>query len=174
MNTCFFILFGKPGAGKSYAADVLEKHFGFVIHDGDEDIPDDMRKALYHKQQITDSMRADFLENMISSVHQITHNKQQGTTNYLFAVHQTLLKEFMRKTFMKEFPDAKFLLIECDDNIREMRYVKRAYFNLGIEYLRHMTRLFEEPRIPHLVIDNNTEGPEEIKKQLQNIIRGNP
>jgi len=46
---------------------------------------------------------------------------------------------------------AQFILVESNDAIREKRYMKRVYFNLGIDYLREMTKLFEAPRIRMLL-----------------------
>jgi gluconate kinase len=163
MSTRFLIVFGKPGAGKSYIADILREAFGYTAHDGDNDIPADMKQALMEKLTITDDMRRRFLENMIASA-RILSNKHDN-----LVVHQTLLKEFMRQQFLNDFPFAQCILVECNDKIREDRYMKREYFNLGLPYLRHMTKLFEAPRIPHLTIYNNKEGTGKIEK----FIRGN-
>jgi gluconate kinase len=165
MDNRLLVIFGKPGAGKSYIANVLRDMFGYVIHDGDDDLPADMKQALKEKLPITDDMRKQFIENIITStsILSVKHSN--------LAIHQTFLKEFMRKQFMQEFPHATFILVQCDDAIRETRYVKRRYFNLGLTYLRYMTKLFEAPHIPHAIIyNNNKEGTSEITKQLQKNI----
>ena len=163
MNKQIFIVFGKPGAGKSYIADILEKSFGYFSFNGDDAIPTDMREQLFKRGVITDEMRKQFLENMVAAIKKLSlqHDK--------LVAHQTFLKEFMRKQILSTLPDATFLLVETADSIRENRYMKRKYFNLGLAYLRRMTDLFEPISIPHEVIFNNKEGPQEIIKQLQKI-----
>jgi shikimate kinase len=32
------VLFGLPGTGKTYVGKILEKDFGFFLHDGDTDL----------------------------------------------------------------------------------------------------------------------------------------
>ncbi|MBI5619487.1 AAA family ATPase [Candidatus Gottesmanbacteria bacterium] len=153
------VIFGLPGAGKSYVADVLGKKFGYFVYDGDRDIPQYMRDALLNKQMITDAMRRDFLARMIASVSKLAQ------THHKFAVHQTFIKEFMRKKFLEAFPHAQFILVESSNDIREKRYMKRKYFNLGLAYLRHMSELFEKPSISHYVICNNEDGSGKIMQQ---------
>jgi gluconate kinase len=163
MNTVIVVIFGKPGAGKSYVADILRDTFSYTIHDGDEDLPDDMKLALNKKMPITDAMRKRFIQNIIASTKILVIKFPK------LVIHQTFLKEFMRDQFLEHFPDARFILVESDDAIRETRYMKRKYFNLGLPYLRIMTQLFEAPQIPHLTIYNNKEGTLEIER----FIRGN-
>ncbi|MEK7129945.1 MAG: AAA family ATPase [Patescibacteria group bacterium] len=164
VDRSLLVIFGLPGAGKTYAADVLGKKFGYFIYDGDTDIPEYMRDALLNKAIITDAMRREFLTRMIASITKLTQ------THHKLAVHQTLIKEFMRKEFLDAFPHAQFLLVETDDVIREQRYMKRDYFNLGLPYLRHMSNLFEQPEIPHIIIENGTDGEKAILAQLKNVL----
>lgn len=167
MSQRLLIIFGKPGAGKSFVADVTEHTFDFFTYNGDTDIPPDMKDALFQKQEITDTMREQFLDNMIASVASLSK------THDNLMVHQTFIKEFMRKKVLDTFPYAKFILVEADDAIREKRYMKRKYFNLGLPYLHRMTNLFEPVQIPHSIIKNNDEGATHITEQLDKIIRGN-
>jgi gluconate kinase len=165
MKNHLLIVFGKPGAGKSYIAEILARSFGYVARDGDDDIPPSMKRALMKKAEITDGMRRQFLANMIASVKLLSRKHSK------LLLHQTLLKEYMREAIHKAFPFARFILVETDDDIREQRYLKRKYFNLGLEYLRHMSALFDPVNQPHTVILNNEDGVEGIRKQL---IRDNP
>jgi gluconate kinase len=163
MKSNLLIVFGKPGAGKSYVAEILEKQFGYFSYNGDDGLPQDMKDALFRKIHITDEMRRRFLENMVAEIKKLSrqHNK--------LVVHQTFLKENMRKKILNEFPNAWFVLVECNDNIREKRYMERKYFNLGLPYLRKMTNLFEPVHIPHGVLYNNIEG----LKNIEQFIRDN-
>jgi gluconate kinase len=165
MDVTLLVVFGKPGVGKSFVASILHNTFGYSIHDGDENLPADMKLALQKKIVITADMRKQFLENIIASTKKLFMNHQK------LVIHQTFLKEFMRVQFLEHFQNAQLILVECDDAIRERRYMKRKYFNLGLPYLRHMTKLFEAPHIPHARIYNNKEGPLEIERQLASIVQ---
>jgi gluconate kinase len=163
MNKSVIIVFGKPGAGKSYIAEILAGHFGYTRYSGDDAIPPDMNEALLQKAEISDDMRKRFLDNMITTI------KKLSTKHEKLVVDQAFIKEFMRTKLLAEVPSAKFILVECDDALREKRYMERKYFNLGLPYLRLMTNLFEPVHIPHTVIYNDKEGTKDIIKQLQNI-----
>jgi gluconate kinase len=158
------VVFGLPGAGKTFVSGILEKKFGYFSYNGDDALPPIMREALFSKETITDGMRRDFVESMIENVKTIT--AQHDTV----VVHQTFLKEYMRKQILQNFPDAIFLLVQTKDSIREYRYEQRAYFNLGIDYLRHMSSLFDQPAVPHFVIDNTKTGPNAVEEQLKQIL----
>ena len=160
MNELLFV-FGLPGAGKSYVAEILKNDFGYSIHNGDEDLPEAMKTALFQKSEITDQMRHEFVQRMIKHMKELTPLHQK------LAMHQTLLKEFMRESLVQAFPHAKFILVQCETEIRETRYQQREYFNLGIPYLRIMSDLFEPPLIPHIVIENSSLGIEDTRNQLQ-------
>src|SRR5690606_4548719 len=54
------VLFGIPGAGKTYVGRVLAADFGFHFRDVDQDLPDEMREAIVNKQPVTDAMRDAF------------------------------------------------------------------------------------------------------------------
>src|SRR5260221_5055291 len=44
--TVLVILFGLPGAGKSFVGEILRAEFGFEFHEADNDIPDDYRQLV--------------------------------------------------------------------------------------------------------------------------------
>lgn len=157
------VVFGKPGAGKSYVAHIFSETFGYYCHDGDSDLPQHMRDALFRKEQITDGMRKEFTASMIASMQKLSKKYEK------LVVHQTFLKEYMRTQFQHAFPHAKFLLVETPDAIREKRYMNRTYFNLGLAYLRHMSNLFEPPTTPHTIILNSTSGSGSVIDQLASI-----
>jgi gluconate kinase len=164
MTNTLLVVFGKPGAGKSFVANILSDSFEYHCHDGDTDLPKAMREALFRKEIITDAMRKEFITNMIASIQKLSKKHKK------IVVHQTFLKEYMRKQFLSAFPDAKFLLIESRDDIRENRYMKRNYFNLGLPYLRHMTHLFEKVTIPHVIIKNDTEGTRDLLEVILELL----
>ena len=164
MMNKLIVVFGLPGAGKSYVATIIEKSFGYVPYNGDDDLPKLMKQALYEKKIITDDMRREFITNMVASVKNLMQKKKD------VVVHQAFIKEFMRKQLLDAIPTTTFILVQTDDAIREKRYMKRTYFNLGLPYLRHMSALFEPVSIPYVTIYNNKEGNSEIVHQLEHIL----
>ena len=162
------ILFGLPGAGKTYVGKVLRDEFGYFLYNADRNLPRVMRQTLYRRAPISNSMRDTFFANILKYVVSLTKNYTK------VAVAQTFLKERYRKTLLKQFPYALFLLITADTPIRESRYQKRNYFNLGLAYLRSMSAGFEEPSIPHTTIVNNTQGKGKIREQLHNVLDDAP
>ncbi len=165
MNNAILIVFGLPGVGKSYVAKILADSFGYFPYDGDDALPKDMKQALFRKESITDQMRKNFIANMIESTQQLAKKQNK------LVVHQTFLKEFMRRQVIDALPQAKLILVKSNNATREQRYMKRTYFNLGLEYLRHMSSLFEPVRTVHDTLYNNKEGNREITMQLKQILK---
>lgn len=163
MSELLFI-FGLPGVGKSYVADILNQEFGYFIHNGDDDLPMEMKAALFQKSTITDHMRHEFVQQMIQ------HIKKLIPLHPKIAIHQTLVKEFMREALIQAFPHAKFILVQCETEIRETRYQERKYFNLGLPYLRKMSDLFDPPKIPFTTLINQSAGSDTISKNLQKLL----
>lgn len=154
------VLFGLPGAGKTFVGKILQTDFGYTLYNADRSLPRDMRFALFQKKIISENMRGRFFRNIILKVRTLTRQHSK------LVIVQTFLKDAYRKQFLQKFPDAKFLLIKAKEKTREERYVKRSYFNLGLPYLRHMSQLFEKPGAKHAIITNNEEGKAHIRQQL--------
>ena len=162
-----FILFGLPGAGKTYVGKVFQEDFNYTYHDADDDLPPEMQKALIAQTAITDSMRDKFFQNIVKTIKQL----RKKYSNIVIA--QTFIKEKYRKWILYEFHDAQFILIQTETRIRESRLIKRIDHPLDMEYARQMCRNFDEPEISYQTIDNNTEGTGNIKKQLEELFREN-
>ncbi len=160
MNKQLLILFGLPGAGKSYVGEIINNHYGYFLYDGDKEIPLEMKKALLERKPVSEKMRQKFQERIFKKI--IELNKRHNKLVFM----QALLKDDLRQKIHQTFPQAKFFLIKCPDEIREARYIKRNEFNLGLSYLRKTSVLFEEPTIPYTQINNKKNGSEEIIKQL--------
>jgi gluconate kinase len=158
-----WVAFGLPGAGKTYAARVFEA-FGFKMHDGDDDLPDDMRAAIAASQPINDSMRNLFFSQIIASAQRLWPDYPQ------LVIAQTFIKEKYRQRFLEHFPAAHFVLVEADLAVRERRLTHRTHQALDPDYVRKMDRIFEPPRIPHQVISNNEDGDVHLKRQIANLL----
>jgi gluconate kinase len=162
-QSALFVAFGLPGAGKTYVARAFEQ-FGFAMHDGDDDLPDNMRAAIAASQPIDDTMRDAFFARIIASTGRLLPDYPN------LVVAQTFIKEKYRRVFLDHFPVAHFLLVEAEIPVRERRLAHRTHQALDPDYVRKMDAIFEPPRIPHRVILNNQDGDTHIKTQLAAIL----
>lgn len=158
-----FIIFGLPGAGKSYLGTILQKTFGLFHYDGDDALPINMKRTLIKGERITDRQRVIFSNKLIQQVKKIAQQQKD------IAVSQTFIKEQYRLRFAKHFPNTTFLLIRTDTLIREKRLAKRKTFPLEKEYQDAMSLMFEPPGIPHIIIDNNASGKKILVAQMKTI-----
>ena len=85
-------------------------------------------------------------------------------------VAQTYIKEKYRKLLLEQFIEAQFILINTEDTIREKRLASRKIFPLDNKYAKKMCQLFDTPTIDHLIITNNSNGEEQVKKQITSIL----
>lgn len=158
------IVFGLPGTGKTYIGKIIKKEFGFFFYDGDTDLTPEMKKALQKKITFTNIMRNMYFRKLLKTVTKLNkHHK-----NIVLA--QTFIKEKYRLRFLKQFPDIKFILIQTNSALREMRLVQRIKLPLDKEYARRMCINFEEPHIEYEKINNDTDGEKSIIQQLKTII----
>jgi len=158
------VLFGLPGAGKTYIGNILKENFEFFLYNGDNDLPKRMRKALVSKEAISDTMRDEFFKRLIARV------KKLYAKYTKLAVAQTFIKEKYRLQFSRQFPDARFLLIESNADIRRERLKKRKVgFTLNLEYAESMEKIFESPKINHAVLVNEKDSKEELLRQIKKL-----
>ena len=160
-----FIIFGYPGVGKTFVGKILEESFGFYLYHADEDVPAKMKIALAKKEKITEMMRDEFFQAILHHMDSLVHEHKN------IAISQTFIKEKYRKWILEKFPDVKFVYITALNNVREMRLKERA--DLDLDYARQMVENFDEPKIPHISVNNSADGKESIKKQLEKIIKDN-
>lgn len=162
-NAAIFVTFGLPGAGKSYAARQFAG-YGFFYHDGDDDLPDEMREAIAASQPIDDRMRDAFFARISASTARLRVDYPR------LVVAQTFIKEKYRRQFLDAFPTAHFVLVTAADAVRERRLAERPYMPLQPEYVRRMNALFEPPRIPHTVMHNDADGTAHLRAQIEALL----
>ncbi|MBN8620996.1 MAG: AAA family ATPase, partial [Anaerolineae bacterium] len=158
------VTFGLPGAGKTYAAKLFEP-FGFKMHDGDDDLPEDMREAINTQQPVNDEMRDRFFRRIIAHVGELVMVYPK------VVVAQTFLKEKYRLQFLEQFPQAQFVLVVADERVREDRLVRRTNQPLEPNYTRRMVEMFERPNIPHQVIVNDSDGADDLLGQIEAVVQ---
>ena len=158
------VLFGLPGSGKSFAGNVLKKYFNYYHYDGDADLPGDMKKAIRTQNVITDSMRDSFFQEIIENMKRLKSKHEN------IVVTQTFIKEKYRQLFLREFPQARFILAQTNSVLREARLKQRKNYPLDLEYVRKMVLNFDLPQIKHSVINNDIDGDRSILKQLEETL----
>ena len=146
------VIFGFPGVGKTYIGEILRDIYGYYLHDGDIDIPKDMKERIDHARPLTVDMRDEFFQKLLE------HIQDLAAVHERLVVTQTFIKEKYRTKVKDAFPTAKFIYIEADEKIREHRLKKRTNYPLDIDYAKKMTGFFEKPKIKHDVIINNISG----------------
>jgi len=156
------IVFGLPGAGKTYVGKLLKDEFGFYFYDGDRDLTDEMRQALKEKKLFNDSMRDVFFQNLKIRLLQLHKTKKQ------LVVAQTFIKEKYRNQLLKALPYAIFILVQTKTALRERRLLQRN--DLDQDYVKNMVKLFEKPTIEHFQIANDADGKIQVMKKLKKIL----
>ncbi len=164
------ILFGLPGTGKTYVGKVFERYFDYYFYEGDKDLTEEMKVDIKTKTVFTDRMRERFFEKLIGNIQKLKFRHKK------LVVAQTFIKEKYRVNLINKIPEIKFILIETKKSVREKRLIQRTDYPLDLEYTRKMVTNFDKPIINHLVITNNIDGVEDIKKQINSMdsrLRGN-
>lgn len=156
------VVFGLPGAGKTYVGKLLEENYGFYFYDGDNDLTDEMKQALKEKKLFNDAMRDIFFQKLIDKVLQLYKTKKN------LVVTQTFIKEKYRSQFLKVMPYAKFILVQTKNDVREKRLLQRN--DLDLDYASNMIKLFEKPSIKHFKIENNIDGKVQVIKNLEDFL----
>jgi gluconokinase len=158
------ILFGVPGAGKTYVGRIVQEAFGFTFHDADHELPDDMRAALKNKLTVTDDMRTRFFDRIVEKTRQL-----QAAHEHV-AIAQTFLKEAYRERMLRELPGARFIWVQSQPELIEARFLQRSNYLIDIEQARRMAGAFDLPRIPHHVI-MNTNGRDSVVQQIDAVLK---
>ncbi len=154
------VVFGLPGAGKSFVGNALQEYFNYHHYDADVDMPADLLQAVNTQDLVTDSMRDRFFQAIIDKTKQLQKKQQK------IVISQTFIKEKYRGLFLREFPETKFILVQTASKIRESRLRQRKNFPLDLEYAKKMCLIFDQPRIPYCIVNNDSDGEESIQKQL--------
>lgn len=158
------ILFGLPGAGKSFTGRILERKFGYTYIDGDHYLPDEMKTALQNNLPVTESWRDIFMER-IKAVF-TTFSKQHSH----LVLAQTFLKDRHRIEFKETFPQCEFILVKADSIIRKQRFTTQKVFTFSDSYWESMQNNFEPVSIEFSEIENTIDGKDHILMQLTQLL----
>lgn len=157
------ILFGLPGAGKSYAGRLLRDAFGYHLHEADDDIPADYKRDVAAGQVVSDERRDAYHRLLVERVAELR------AIHPRLAVAVPLLRDKHRHWLRDRFPDAVFVLVTCAAGPWEARLAQRTH-TVGLDYARKIVALYEPPTLPHATLDDSAEGAETLRAQLQHIL----
>lgn len=166
------ILFGLPGTGKTFVGNIFKKYFDFYFYDGDDDLTEEMKKAIKIQRVFTDQIRNAFFKKLIKNIQNLLAlSEVEGKSKYKnLIIAQTFIKEKYRADLLRKIPEAKFILIETKKSVREKRLIQRIDYPLDLEYARKMKINFDTPMIDHQIIINDEDGEENIKKQIKSML----
>jgi gluconate kinase len=157
------ILFGLPGAGKSFVGELLRDEFGFHLHEADDDIPDDYRRLVQAGHVVGDDRRDDYHRRLLIRIAALAAEHPK------LAVAVPLLRQKHRDWLRARFPAAHFILVTCDPKQWEARLAGRHH-TVNAGYARKVLPLYEPPALPHVVLDNTGDGTDSLRAQLVQIL----
>jgi gluconate kinase len=157
------VLFGLPGAGKSYAGTLLRDQFGFHLYEADEDLPAEYVALAAAGRVAPEAMRDAYHRRVVERLERLS------AANSRLAVAVPLLRDRHRQWIRQRFPDAIFVLVECNTQRRESRLDARVHA-VTTSYARQVMALLEPPNLPHVRLDNSAYGPGSVRRQLDAIL----
>ena len=158
-------MYGLPGAGKSFVARRFAQQHGFYFHDGDDDLPPDMRHTIATAQKVTEDMRDRFVDAMVARVADLTSKHPR------VVLAQTFLKQRHRERFQQRFPHARWVLVNAPTELRVQRLARRAAQPLEPGYAQAMTAMFDAPGEAVSVIENGGD-PGALDAALRQLAAG--
>lgn len=157
------ILFGLPGAGKNYVGRILAEDFGYHFHDGDDDLPTEMRTAIAQGQAATQAMRDAHTENII------THIAGLSADGADIAIAAAFFKERNRLQLLAQYPDARFVLVETTRDLLLERLARRTNHLADLAYAQKIFALFEPPQAHPYVTLRNVGNRAVVKRAMERV-----
>jgi gluconokinase len=156
------ILFGLSGSGKNFVGEILAENFNYHFWDADSILPPAMLKAIKQKATFTQEMRDNFTTDII---HHVAHLQKQYNN---LVVTQAFYKESNRQQILNAFPEATLIQIKADPAIIAARLQKNNK-SIDIDYAEKIKVNFENTKLPHVAIVNNTDKTAVIS-QIKTIL----
>lgn len=155
-------VFGSPGAGKTYVGRVLHEEFNYYSYEADDDLTEEMIKAIQEERLFTDEMRERYFKIIIKKLSSLIQQHKNVVAT------QALIKEINRKQILQALPQTQFLHVSADISNITQRLKLRGDW-VSIEYANKIRAIFEAPEIPHSNIDNNRDK-QHVMQQLQGLL----
>ncbi len=169
------MLFGIPGSGKNFVGEIWERKLGFHMYDADVDYTPAMRETLrefaFGRRDVglSDEQEDEYHTIMMDRMADLSSQHRR------VLVVQWLHSEKHRQLIQERFPEAYFVQVETNTDIRLKRV--RGRKEVPIEgtdpefYVNEASR-FEKIGVQHFTVTNNKDLDEEnIIKQGESILR---
>ncbi|MGE0108847.1 MAG: alpha/beta hydrolase fold domain-containing protein [Bdellovibrionales bacterium] len=157
------IVFGKSGAGKTFIDQQISKSMGFHFYDGDSDLTQEVKDAISANKPFTPEMRDRLYSHLVNKTKELL----ASNNNIVFS--QALFKNEHRKLFFKNFPKAKFVWVDTENDVIAKRLKSREGHISSLEYAEKINPNFEAPvsALPVTMFANNDEGLQNLANFLQ-------
>jgi len=158
------VLFGLPGTGKNFVAEILKDNFGFYLYDADKSLPLAAFRAIKKKHLVTKTTRRAFYKKLAKKTKWL--EKKYSTV----VVPRTFTHNSSRRYFKKLLPKAQFVLVEASRKIRYRRIIRRNH-HIDLEYAKKIEGVFEKPDVLYSVLKNNDRGKTSLKRRIARILK---
>jgi len=157
------VLFGFPGAGKSFIGKMLQEEFGFYHYEADDDLTPPIREAVQKNKLVTEPLKEAYFKQVCERIDSLKSLYPD------LVVTQTFTKEKYRKRLLERFPEAKFVRLQTDIPVIYARLAKRDNHPVKNFYAGFAISQFEPPKLPHWILENNG-GAEKLHQQVNRIL----
>ena len=157
------ILFGLPGSGKNFVAEIFRDDFGFHLYDADKSLPPAAFRAIRKKRFVSEATRHAFYKKLAKKAEQL--ERRYGGV----VMPRTFTYDRSRRYFKKLLPQSRFILVETNCKIRYQRIVNRDH-HIDLKYAKKFENIFEKPAIPHFVLKNTHRGRMSLKRRVSRIL----
>jgi predicted kinase len=142
------IVFGLPGAGKSYFAQGLAARIGAEYVNSDR-----IRKKMFGNRTYSEKEKMSVYDEMLAGT------RQAAESNKTLVLDATFYRDAIRREFIKVAgDDILFIEIKADEAlIKERMKQKRADSEADFNIYKSMLAEFEPIKQPHLIL-NSTNG----------------
>lgn len=168
-SSVIIVLFGLPGSGKSLAGEILSRNFSFHSYHADSDYTAPMKSAMQENRPIPAEMRDEYYDIITQRTKQLQQLYPWIAVDHWFPI------EKHRRFFLERIPQAKFVLLRTPPNIRIDRLInggrQQPIEKTDPEYYVKVSKIFEPPLIPHLIV-NNDGGRDDLTNKLRRLING--
>lgn len=156
------LLFGKAGSGKSYIGRVASLTYGFHLYDADEDLPEGFRKAIENREKVTDEVREQYIETIITTVRRLMLIHEN------ICISQALMRNKYREKILQAIPSVEYVWVDAPDDTILLRLENRAGHFAPRSYAEMANRIFEIPTVAHVRFENGND-PARFDDQMKAI-----
>merc|ERR1719210_585727 len=114
--------FGLPGCGKTHCGELVAAELGYVFHDGDHWLPDDLRASLARKEGFTDEQRGRYAQEVADRMAEVRTKEALAARDCSLArplaVAQAMFKRRYRDVIRAAHPDVLFVHVRADEELR--------------------------------------------------------